>query len=41
MAIAREEIFGPVMSVIKFKDEAEVCADASAVMQSLELLLIL
>ncbi len=25
MTIAKEEIFGPVMSIIKFKDEAEVC----------------
>ena len=29
MAIAKEEIFGPVMSVIKFKDEAEVCRNLS------------
>ncbi|HVK33079.1 MAG TPA: aldehyde dehydrogenase [Burkholderiaceae bacterium] len=30
MTIAREEIFGPVMSVIRFKDEAEAVALANA-----------
>ena len=30
MTIAREEIFGPVMSVIRFKDEAEAIALANA-----------
>lgn len=30
MTIAREEIFGPVMSVLSFKDEAEVIARANA-----------
>lgn len=29
MSIVREEIFGPVMSVLKFKDEAEVLARAN------------
>jgi hypothetical protein len=27
MTIAKEEIFGPVMAIIKFKTEAEVCRD--------------
>jgi betaine-aldehyde dehydrogenase len=30
MAIVREEIFGPVMSVLRFKDEGEVIARANA-----------
>ncbi len=30
MAIAREEIFGPVMSVLEFEDEAEVVTRANA-----------
>ena len=30
MTIAREEIFGPVMSIIRFKDEAEAIALANA-----------
>ncbi len=30
MRIAREEIFGPVLSVIRFKDEAEAVALANA-----------
>ncbi|MEM9969774.1 MAG: aldehyde dehydrogenase family protein, partial [Pseudomonadota bacterium] len=30
MAIAREEIFGPVMAVLDFEDEAEVMARANA-----------
>jgi hypothetical protein len=35
MAIAKEEIFGPVMSVIKFKDEAEVCRNCLTALGSL------
>jgi aldehyde dehydrogenase (NAD+) len=30
MAIAREEVFGPVLSVLTFTDEAEVVARANA-----------
>jgi hypothetical protein len=28
MTIAREEIFGPVMSIMKFKTEEEVCTSS-------------
>jgi betaine-aldehyde dehydrogenase len=31
MRIAREEIFGPVMSILKWSDEAQVIADANSV----------